>query len=149
MRGITPTTAPSAAPDGYQTTSWGTSQTVEYKFYFGKNYEDGIAQCAADGSYKMPVINNPDENDQIASIMAARIPEGINTIWLGINDLENEGTWLDQNGQSVIYTNFRFENNNDTSKNHARLLRNIGGWNGEWKYEDGTTTGPVLCMRII
>ena len=152
MREVAPTApAEPSAPDGYQTTSWGTSQTIEYKFYFGKNYEDGIAQCAADGPYKMPVINNPDENDQIASIMATRTPI-VRTIWLGINDVDNEGTWVDQNGNIVSYTNFQFTINN-SSKNYARLLQDLQhlshNWNGEWKYEVGTATGPVLCMRII
>ena len=128
-------------------TNW--SCPIEYKFYWNKNYDDGAAQCVADGPYRMPVINNQDENDQIKAIMAAHTPNSVNTIWLGINDEQNEGTWVDQDGQPISFKNFRFENSNDASKNHARLLHSINDWDGEWKYTDGSQPGTVLCIRII
>ena len=39
-----------------------------------------------------------------------------------------------QDGHAIIFTSFKF-NNNDNTKNHARLMQDINGnWNGQWKY---------------
>ena len=141
LRGITPN-----IPDGYLSTSWGASQTMEYKFYFNKNYNEGVTQCAADGPYKMPVITSQDENDQFSAFLATQTQ---NNIWLGINDEQNEDTWIDQDGHAITFTYFRF-NNNDNTKNHARLMQDINGnWNGQWKYQEGDVPGILLCMRIV
>ena len=141
IRAITPN-----IPDGYLSTSWGASQTMEYKFYFNKNYNEGVTQCVADGPFRMPVITSQDENDKFSAFMATQTP---NSIWLGINDEQNEDTWVDLDDHAVTFTYFRF-NNNDNTKNHARLLQDIdGNWNGKWKYQDADEPGVLLCMRIV
>ena len=141
IRGITPN-----IPDGYLSTSWGASQTMHYKFYFNKNYNEGVTQCAADGPYKMPVITSQDENDLFSAFMASQAP---NNIWLGINDEQTEDTWVDQDGNAITFTNFKYSNN-DNTRNHARLLHDTNGnWNGQWKYQNGDEPGILLCMRIV
>ena len=140
MRGMTPN-----IPDGYLSASWGASQTIEYKFYFNKNYNEGVTQCAADGPFRMPVITSQDENDLFSSFIASQTP---NNIWLGINDETNEDTWVDQDDQAITFTNFKYSNN-DNTRNHARLIHDVNGnWNGQWKYQDGNEPGILLCMRI-
>ena len=119
---------------------------MHYKFYFNKNYNEGVTQCAADGAYKMPVITSQDENDLFSAFMASQAP---NNIWLGINDEQTEDTWVDQDGNAITFTNFKYSNN-DNTRNHARLLHDTNGnWNGQWKYQNGDEPGILLCMRIV
>ena len=81
----------------YAEKSWGKSF---YKIYSAtKNYTDAKAQCESDGSF-LAIPRSEAESDFIADL----IPN--EHIWIGINDIEHEGRYMDVHGSHISYTNW-------------------------------------------
>ena len=81
----------------YADNSWGKSF---YKIYStATTYSAAKAQCESDGSF-LPIPRSKAENDFIASL----IPN--EQIWLGINDIQQEGKYVDVHGSAIAYTNW-------------------------------------------
>ena len=85
-----------SAPSGYTYAkkSWG---NIFYKIYGAKNYDDAKAQCKSDGAY-LAIPRSEAENDFIAGL----IPN--EHIWIGINDIANEGSYVAVDGRQVSWT---------------------------------------------
>ena len=81
----------------YTEKSWGKSF---YKIYsVAKNYTDAKAQCESNGSF-LAIPRSEAESDFIADL----IPN--EHIWIGINDIEHEGRYMDDHGSHISYTNW-------------------------------------------
>ena len=63
------------------------------------NYAAADSQCKSDGSF-LAIPRSEAENDFIAS----RIPN--EHIWIGINDIEQEGIFVAVDGSKISYTNW-------------------------------------------
>ena len=80
----------------YAENSWGNSF---YKIHEAKNYNTAKTQCESDGAY-LAVPRSDAENAFIAGL----IPD--EKIWIGVNDIDEEGTFIAVDGTDVSYTKF-------------------------------------------
>merc|ERR1711946_76812 len=78
----------------YAKKSWG---NLFYKTYGADNYDAAKTQCQSDGAF-LAVPRSEAENDFIAGL----IPN--EDIWIGINDIENEGSFVAVDGRQVSWT---------------------------------------------
>ena len=76
--------------------SWG---NIFYKVYTTElNYNDAKAQCESDGAF-LAIPRSQAENDFFFGLMS-------NSFWIGINDIEQEGSFVAVDGQGVSWTNW-------------------------------------------
>ena len=61
------------------------------------NYLDAKAQCESDGAY-LATPRSDAENDFIAGLLPSK------NIWIGINDIDEEGKYVSVDGLDVSYT---------------------------------------------
>ena len=64
------------------------------------NYAAADSQCKSDGSF-LVIPRSEAENNFIASL----IPN--EDIWIGINDIEQEGRYVTVDGSAISYTNWQ------------------------------------------
>ena len=80
--------------------TWG---NLSYKIYPRASYGDAKAQCESDGSF-LAIPRSEAENDFIAGLLP-------NTrIWIGINDIEQEGSFVGVDGSEMAGKNLIFRN---------------------------------------
>ena len=107
-----------SAPSGYTYAkkSWG---NIFYKIYGAKNYDDAKAQCKSDGAY-LAIPRSEAENDFIAGL----IPNA--DIWIGINDMAKEGSFVAVDGRQVSWTKWdKNEPNNLGANEDAVEIRQV------------------------
>lgn len=69
-----------------------------------KRYHTASEDCnALGGVLSMPMSD--DENNQLVDYVRQSIGPD-EQVWLGINDMITEGSWMDQTGFSVVYKNW-------------------------------------------
>ena len=77
--------------------SWG---NFFYKIYTTKfNYNDAKTQCESDGAF-LAIPRSQAENDFLTGL----VPNG--HIWIGINDIREEGNFIAVDGRDITYTNW-------------------------------------------
>ena len=80
--------------------SWGNSF---YKFYNTRlNYDDAKAQCESDGSF-MAFPRSQKENQFLQDVLPNEWPY---STWIGINDIDQEGTFVGPDGNEISWTNW-------------------------------------------
>ena len=77
----------------YAENSWGKSF---HKIYPAKKYSAAKDQCKSDRSF-LAIPRSEAENDFIASL----IPN--ENIWIGINDIDNEGSFVADDGREISW----------------------------------------------
>ena len=104
--------------------SWGNSF---YKTYTTKlNYEDAKSQCESDGSF-LALPRSVEENKFLSRLGETFLGETYMTgLWIGINDIEQEGIFVGPDGHEISWTNWGYGEPN-------------GGhiWDGQEQDEDG------------
>ena len=99
-------------PDDYffVTKSWG---SIFYKVYSEQNdYNAAKTQCESDGAF-LAIPRSEAENDYIGDL----IPNA--KIWIGINDIDEEGVFVAVDGSDITYTNWNSgEPNNSPTWNY-------------------------------
>ena len=107
---------------------WGNSF---YKTYEAMNYLDAKEQCEFDGAY-LASPKSDDENAFIANL----IPN--ENIWIGLNDIDEEGTFVSVDNQNVSYTKWHtasdqpdnWINSQGIDEDGVHIKENAGGfWN--------------------
>ena len=86
-------------PIGYafSENSWG---NFFYKVYnTPRNYGDAKAQCESDGAF-LAIPRSQAENDFLRSLLSNR------DFWIGINDIEQEGSFVSVDGREISWTNW-------------------------------------------
>ena len=78
----------------YTGTSWG---NLFYKIYDSRNYGAAKAQCESDGAV-LAIPRSEIQNDFIAYL----IPN--ENIWIGINDIDQEGLFVGVDGSQISWT---------------------------------------------
>ena len=76
---------------------WGRSYYKIYNEY--KNYRDAQAQCVSDGA-NLAVPRSNAENNFIAGLIPNK------QIWIGINDIDEEGIYVTVDGSGRVFTVF-------------------------------------------
>ena len=93
----------------YAENSWG---NLYYKNYGVSDFLSAKAQCESDGAY-LPTPKSDAMNAFIAGLSSVQL-------WLGINDLAQEGVWKTTDGQDLSYTNWL-----PGQPNHAHIIDGI------------------------
>ena len=125
--------------DGYTfaINTWG---NLFYKVYKAMNYLDAKAQCESDGAY----LATPRSDDQNAFI-ASLIPNA--NIWIGLNDIDEEGTFVSVDDEEVSYTKWSYgEPNNLEDEDGVHISRSS---NGYWNDASITIQYQFVCTSHI
>ncbi|XP_054462561.1 tetranectin-like isoform X2 [Anoplopoma fimbria] len=115
-----------------------------------KHYHTASEDCNAMGG----VLGTPtssDENDQLRDYVRQRI--GLDEqVWLGINDMVTEGTWVDQTGSSITFKNWDTSNYRspqpDGGQAHDCAVLS-GASSGKWFDENCREEKTSVCQFNI
>ncbi len=103
------------------------------------NWQDGRSFANTNGGY-LATINNGVENDFIQSVINE-------TVFIGLNDLNTEGTVEWENGEPVSYTNYNttcsFCNTNDAENDFAAMLH----WDGTWTFSNQWSNMKIVMEK--
>ena len=121
--------------------TWG---NLSYKIYPAANYGDAKAQCESDGSF-LAIPRSEAENEFFASL----IPN--ENFWIGINDIEQEGSFVGVDGSEISYTNWRSgQPNGGTNKNGVAISSYTGEADyGRWYTERVSNQLKFICSINI
>lgn len=113
-----------------------------------KRYHTASEDCNALGG----VLGTPtssDENDQLRDYLRQSIGPN-EQVWLGINDMGTEGTWVDQTGTTITFKNWDTSGSRQPdggqSQNCAALS---GAARGKWSDENCREEKPSVCQFNI
>ena len=112
------------------------------------SYFDGKNQCESDGSY-LAFPRSDAENNWLRDLF-----DNTRNIWIGLDDLDQEGVWMTNDGLPFGYSNWISETamrqpDNHQGAHHAVTLF-ANSWNGEWGDEyPGTELMEVICAYNI
>merc|ERR1719394_1126052 len=122
-------------PDDYffVTKSWG---SIFYKVYSEQNdYNAAKTQCESDGAF-LAIPRSEAENDYIGDL----IPNA--KIWIGINDIDEEGVFVAVDGSDITYTNWNSGEPNNSPTNigdeeavHMHAVHMQNTWNDQNVHE--------------
>uniref|UniRef100_W5M233 C-type lectin domain family 3, member Ba n=1 Tax=Lepisosteus oculatus TaxID=7918 RepID=W5M233_LEPOC len=109
-----------------------------------KKYHAASEDCISKGGTLSTPLHG-DENDSLYDYMRRSVgPEA--QIWLGINDMASEGTWLDMTGSSVKYKNWETEITTQPDGDRAQNCAVLSGpANGKWFDENCRAEKPFIC----
>lgn len=127
--------------------TWGVSF---YKVYTDNemNYANAKAQCESDGA-SLAVPRSQAENDFIVSLIPNK------HIWIGINDIDDEGTFVAVDGLDIPYTNWNqltskepnnYQHNNGMDEDGVHIE---GPLNGLWNDRMVTDKLRFICVYKI
>ena len=102
-----------------------------YKKIKCENWEDARTQAAAEGAY-LVTINDAAEQKWLQTVL------GNQPSWIGLNDVAQEGEWRWDNGEPVTYTNWGFQEPDDSNNGDEDCV--ILGPSGKW--EDVNAESP-------
>lgn len=95
-----------------------------YKKITCKNWEDARTQAATEGAY-LVTINDAAEQKWLQTVL------GNQPSWIGLNDIAQEGEWRWDNGEPVTYTNWGFQEPDDSNNGDEDCV--ILGPSGTWE----------------
>ena len=103
------------------------------------SYAAADSQCKSDGSF-LAIPRSEAENDFIASL----IPNEY--IWIGINDIEQEGRYVTVDGSTISYTNWDI-GQPDNSHNED----GIHIWGGDKRWNDNQVYSLIkfVCSKSV
>ena len=112
-------------PDDYLfvTKSWGGRF---YKVYREKmTYNAAKTQCESDGAF-LAIPRSEAENDFIADLILNE------NIWIGINDIDQEGVFVAVDGSNITFTHWAFnEPNNYGNEDAVHIHAHQRTWNDQ------------------
>ena len=140
-RTTTSTTTTRSPPPADYIYSNQTFGSFYYKLYGRKTWDAAKRACEEDGA-ELPVPRSDDENEYFATLRP-----GQSSIWLGINDVETEGVWVDNDGKRISYQNWRYGEPNNADGGEDAVI--IGRWNDSSQWNDariGSQSIYTLCI---
>ncbi|XP_072268366.1 tetranectin isoform X2 [Pyxicephalus adspersus] len=113
-----------------------------------KNYHQASDDCIAQGG-TLSTPDTRDENDFINDYVRKSL--GVSSeIWIGINDMANEGSWVDMTGSQIFFkhwaTGATFEPNGGKQENCASLSAAV---DGKWFDKSCKEELPFVCQFAI
>ncbi|XP_028673697.1 tetranectin-like [Erpetoichthys calabaricus] len=109
-----------------------------------KNYHAASEDCIAQGGTLSTPIKEEENNALLNYMFTTMGTEA--QIWLGINDMANEGTWIDMTGTNIKYKNWETEitaqPDGDRAQNCVVLT---GTSNGKWFDENCRAEKRFIC----
>ena len=126
----------------YAKNSWGNSF---YKIYEANNYGAAQAQCESDGAF-LAVPRSEAENDFIAGL----IPN--TPLWIGINDIDQEGVFVAVDGSDITWTKWDTEQPNNINNQDAVMIGQGTIWEKipkSWNDVDASSSRQFVCLLNI
>ncbi|XP_051948754.1 tetranectin [Xyrauchen texanus] len=106
-----------------------------------KRYHTANEDCIAKGG----ILSTPlsvDENTQLYDYIRQSIgPDA--EIWLGINDMQTEGVWMDQTGSNIRYKNWKAPQPDGRSSENCGILSAASS--GKWLDENCRDERASVC----
>ena len=119
-----------------------------YKTYESMNYVTALAQCESDGAF-LAYPRSEAENDFILSLIPST------DIWIGISDVDEEGTVVASDGQDIVFTKWYSPEQPASTNNRpdAALIRGASRWAqnlpGYWNWQLATNAHEFVCYYRI
>ena len=101
-------------------------------------YTSAKAQCESDGAF-LALPRSDAENNFIAGLFPG------SNIWIGINDINQEGVYVAVDGGSISYTKWYSGEPNDSNGNEDGVHINPD-WNGYWNDLNVSYSFKVVCI---
>ncbi|XP_059411184.1 tetranectin [Carassius carassius] len=106
-----------------------------------KSYHTASEDCIAKGGILSTPLSS-DENMRLYDYVRQSIgPDA--EIWLGINDMQTEGVWMDQAGSSIRYKNWKPPQPDGRSAENCAVLSGASG--GKWLDENCSEQRASVC----
>ena len=125
----------------YARKSWG---NLFYKTYGANTYGAAKTRCQSDGeSAFLAIPRSEAENDFIAGL----IPN--EDIWIGINDIANEGTYVAVDGRQVSWTKWDSGEPNNLDNEDAVEIRQGSHYRSipkSWNDLSGNESRKFVCI---
>ncbi|ROI69364.1 Tetranectin [Anabarilius grahami] len=103
-----------------------------------KRYHTANEDCIAKGGILSSPLSS-DENTQLYDYLRQSIgPDA--EIWLGINDMQTEGVWMDQTGSNIRYKNWKLPQPDGGSAENCAVLSG-----GKWLDESCRAERASVC----
>ncbi|XP_070778188.1 tetranectin-like [Enoplosus armatus] len=115
-----------------------------------KRYHTASEDCNALGGV-LAAPTSSDENDQLRDYIRQRIGPD-EQIWLGVNDMVTEGTWVDQTGVSLTYKNWDTSNYRSPQPDGGQSQNCVvlsGAARGKWFDENCREEKTSVCQFNI
>ncbi|CAH2324461.1 C-type lectin domain family 3 member A [Pelobates cultripes] len=109
-----------------------------------KHFHEANEDCIAKGG-TLAIPRDADENSALRDYAKKGLP-GTGDFWLGINDMVNEGKFVDVNGIAITYFNWDRPPNGGKRKNCALLTH---ASQGKWADEVCRSLKKYVCEFII
>ena len=114
---------------------------LSYKIYPSASYDDAKSQCESDGSF-LAIPRSQAENDFIASLFTYEY------IWIGINDIEQEGSFVGVDGSEISWTNWGSGQPNNYNDQDGVLISSNTG-EGRWHDNHVSDQFRFVCSIYI
>ncbi len=110
-----------------------------YKYFSEKmTWSEAKAYCEKIGGYLVSVTSQEEQNLIYTNVL---VPNGSPECWIGLSDVENEGTWKWANGEGFYYSNWHANEPSDKVGNeNYTLFYSNGTWN-----DGGNGRLPFIC----
>ncbi|XP_078531890.1 tetranectin [Lissotriton helveticus] len=113
-----------------------------------KSYHKASDDCIAQGG-TLGTPENGDDNDSLYDYMRKNIGAEAE-IWIGINDMASEGTWVDMTGTSVAYKNWETEITTQPDGGKQENCVSLAGIaTGKWFDKPCKNELPFMCQFMI
>ncbi|XP_030045856.1 tetranectin-like [Microcaecilia unicolor] len=117
-------------------------------FSQAKTYHEANNDCMAQGGI-LSTPENGDENDSLYEYMR-KILGSEKEVWIGINDMANEGTWVDMSGSSISFKNWETEITTQPDGGKQENCAALSGVaNGKWFDKKCRNELPFICQFVI
>ena len=103
-------------------------------------YTSAKALCESDGAF-LAVPRSDAENDFITWLFPG------SHVWIGINDINQEGVYVSVDGRSISYTKwYSGEPNNSGDEDGVHIHAD---WNGYWNDKDVSNAYKFVCIYSV
>ncbi|XP_043922038.1 tetranectin isoform X2 [Protopterus annectens] len=109
-----------------------------------KTYHEASEHCISLGG-TLSIPRNIEENDSLYKYVQKSV-ENVAEVWIGANDLLNEGTWADATGSTVSFKNWESD---ITGQPDGKTQENCAAFsataNGKWFDANCRVQKPFVC----
>jgi hypothetical protein len=93
-----------------------------------QTWEDAASTCLEAGYEGLGLIENSDQQDRIVTLSEALSTEAYRELWLGLNDLEEEGEWTWMSGESSYDYWLSGQPGGESSDSDCGMMPNYDGY---------------------
>ena len=123
--------------------TWG---NLAYKVYPAASYGNAKAQCEADGSF-LAIPRSQAEFQDLKPFFTSLFTNEY--IWIGINDIEQEGSFVGVDGSEISWTNWWSGQPNGGTNENGVAISGFSSDNGRWYDFAVNNQFKFVCSKYI